>query len=226
MHASTFMRLCTVWLDSETCSRARRGESTLGERCSRTQRDVICFATVFTYSFNVSGKLIGGRSITGTDVAELSGRTSSDIHAAITRVSVRFKGQLWRDAKVPVSMSSFCCSSHKQFEASHIIGGHVHARDSVSCFAEVLSSVLQCLVSVTRSEVLRDGSIDNSAIHCPRGQVLTHVANLNCPFAPSHWLFRGSVSILDPLIRISALPQVGQRVLPNRHRNRKMMTLS
>ena len=60
-----------------------------------------------------------------------------------------------------------------------------------SCFAEVLSSILQFLVLVTRSEVLHDGSIDIATIHCPRGPVLTHVASLNYSFAPSHGLFRG-----------------------------------
>ena len=56
-----------------------------------------------------------------------------------------------------MSMSSFCCSSHKQLEASTSLEACPRTRQR-SRSAEVLSSVLQCLVSVTRSEVVRDGS--------------------------------------------------------------------
>ena len=96
--------------------------------------------------------------------------------------------------------------------------------------------------------VFRSGS----AIHCPRRQVLlTHVANLNSSFAPSHGLFRGFVTArclfilaLSTFCGTNGFPlfctSVGfhpsssrlefsfascwQRVVRNRHRNRKMMT--
>ena len=96
--------------------------------------------------------------------------------------------------------------------------------------------------------VFRSGS----AIHCPRRQVLlTYVANLNSSFAPSHGLFRGFVTArclfilaLSTFCGTSGFPlfctSVGfhpsssrlefsfascwQRVVRNRHRNRKMMT--
>ena len=95
MYASTFMRHCTVWLDSETCSRARRGESTLRE-CSKTQRHLLCFEMMLTYSFHVLAS-------SSEDAASLETTTPScredkfHIRAAMTRRSVRFKGQLWRD---------------------------------------------------------------------------------------------------------------------------------
>ena len=123
-----------------------------------------------------------------------------------------------------------------------------------SCFRAVLSSIHEFLVLVTVSEVLRDGSTDISAVHCPRGQVFfTHVANLNFSFAPSHGLFRGCVNarrlfllalstfcgtISFPLFCTSAgfhpessrlehnFASCWQKVLRSRHRIRKMMTRS
>ena len=69
------------------------------------------------------------------------GKTSSDIHAAITRVSVRFKGQLWRDARSQCRCLLFAVLLSSRLEHPH------HWRPCPrtgqrSCFAEVLSSLL------------------------------------------------------------------------------------
>ena len=88
------------------------------------------------------------------------GKTSSDSHAAITWVSVRSKGQLWRDARSQCRSLLFAVLPTSKLKHPHH-WRHVHARDSAVASAAVLSSVLQFLVSVTRSEVLRDGSIDH-----------------------------------------------------------------
>ena len=94
--------------------------------------------------------------------------------------------------KVPVSMSSSCCSSHKQLEAPTSLEA-ISTRET----AQLLRRGVELIALISRlgdthaPRFSATGCIDISAFHCPRGQVLTHVANLNCPFAPSHGLFRG-----------------------------------
>ena len=163
--------------------------------------------------FHCIGSRLGARSI--TEPASLSGRED------------RFRHPCWR-IEVSVSMSS-CCSSHKQIESSTYMGA-VSAHETA-----------QLLVTHI------------SAVHCLRGQVFTHVANLNFSFVPSHGSFRGCVNarclfILAlstfrgtdgfPLFCTSIGLHPGssrlkfsfasgwQRVLRNRHRNRKMMKRS
>ena len=45
------------------------------------------------------------------------GKTSSDIHVAITWISVRFQGSVVARSEVSVSMSSFCCLSQADCSA-------------------------------------------------------------------------------------------------------------
>ena len=58
MYASTFVRLCTVWLDSETCSRARHGESKRGGRCSRLNEASSVLQESSPATFHCIGKLL------------------------------------------------------------------------------------------------------------------------------------------------------------------------
>ena len=152
------MRLCTVWLDSEIRSRARRGESTLGGRCSRhnvaSSVSKACSLTVsmFWLVFRRTQHHWNRRR-------RVVGKTGSDIHAAITWMSVRFHGQLWRGVR------SLCqCLFCAVLLTSRLKHPH-HWRPCTgtgqrSCFREVLSSIHEYLVLVTRSEVLRDDSVD------------------------------------------------------------------
>ena len=95
MYVSTYMRPWTVWLGSGTCSRARRGESTLDERCSRhhdtssvSKRCPLAVSMFWQAPRRTQHHWNRRRR-------RVVGKTRSDIHAAITWVSVRFKGQLW-----------------------------------------------------------------------------------------------------------------------------------
>ena len=101
-----------VWLDSETCSRARHGESTLGGRCSRHNETS---SVVQQSSLTVS---LYWQALVRTRhhwkrPRRVVGKTGSDIHVAITWISVRLHGQFVPRSEVSVSMSSFCCSSLK-----------------------------------------------------------------------------------------------------------------
>ena len=95
MYASTFMRPCTVWLDSETCSRARRGEFTLGERCSR-HNDTSSVSKRRSPAVSMFWHALRKTQHHWKRPRRVVGKTGSDIHVAITWVCVRFKGQLWR----------------------------------------------------------------------------------------------------------------------------------
>ena len=189
MYASTFMRLCTVWLDSETCSRVRHGESTRGGRCSRLNEASSVLQQCSPAIFICIGKLFVRTQHTHWKrPRRVVGKTGSDICAAIPCMSVRFQGSVVARREVSVSMSSFCWSCHKQIEASTSFEAVSTHGTAQLLRRAVLSSMLQFLVLVTLSDVLRDGSIDISAIHCPRGQVLTHVANLNYSFCTISWV--------------------------------------
>ena len=98
MYASIFMRLCAVWLGPETCSRARRGETTLGERCS-SHNETSSVLQRCSLPVSMFWQAHRRTQHHWNRRRRVVGKTSSDIHAAITRVSVRLKGQLWRDAK-------------------------------------------------------------------------------------------------------------------------------
>ena len=93
MYASTFMRLCTVWLDSELCSFARCGEFTMGRRCSRhddtSSVSEACSLAVLMF-WQAPRRTQNHWNRRRPSV----GKTGSDIHAAITWMSVRLKGQL------------------------------------------------------------------------------------------------------------------------------------
>ena len=74
MYASTFMRPCTVWLDPELCSCARCGEFTMGGEDAPDMMTPHLSQKHVHLQLQCFGKLLGGRRIIGTDVAELSGR--------------------------------------------------------------------------------------------------------------------------------------------------------
>ena len=83
----------------------------------QTQRDIICFATVFTDSFNVLAS--------SSEDAESLEPTSPSCREDRLRHPCRdhmdecaFEGSVVVRREVSVSMCSFCFSSHKQPEAS------------------------------------------------------------------------------------------------------------
>ena len=81
----------------------------------------------------------------------VAGKTSSDIHAAITR-ECAFRGSVVARRELPVSMFM---SAH---ETAQLHRKSVEFNTFISRLGD------------TRSEVLRDGSIDISAIHCPHAR--------------------------------------------------------
>ena len=117
MHASTFMRLCIVWLGPETCSWAHLGESTLGARCSRHNETSSVFATVFTYSLNILAS--PSEDAASLEPTSPSCREDKFRHPCCDHTGeCAFQGSVVARREVSVSMSSFCCSSHKQIGAS------------------------------------------------------------------------------------------------------------
>ena len=79
-----------------------------------------------------------------------------------------FKGQLWRDVWSLCRCFLFAVLPTNSMKHPHTWEPWPRTRHR-SCFAEVSNSMLSCLVLVTRC----DGSIDISAVHCPRRQVFT-----------------------------------------------------
>ena len=230
------MRLCTVWLDSETCSRARRGESTRGERCSRLNEA----SSVLEQSSHAIFTVLASSCEDASPLETTSPSCREDRfrHPCCDHMGeCAFQESVVVRREVSVSMSSFCCSSHKQLEASTSLEA-TSTHGQRSCFRAVLSSILSFLVLVTRSEVLRDGSIAISAVHCLRGQVSRNglfrgCENARCLFILALSTFCGTNGF--PLFCTSAswilsfgisFASDWQRVLCNRHRDRKMMTRS
>ena len=98
-----------------------------------------------------------------------------------------FQGSVVVRREVSVSMCSFPFSSHKQLEASISLEamsthGTAHLLRKFVASQRCRARYMNFQSSVIRSEVLRGGSIDTYAVHCPRGQVF-HVASLNFSFA-------------------------------------------
>ena len=112
---STFMRL--VWLDSETCSRARHGDPRGAEEAPDSTRPHL-FCNNVHLQFSLYWQALVRTRYHWKRPRRVVGKTGSDIHAAIPWMSVRFQGSVVARGEVSVSMSSFCCSSHKQLEAS------------------------------------------------------------------------------------------------------------
>ena len=159
MYASTFMRPCTVWLNSETCSRARHGESTLGGKCSR-HSETSSVLQQSSPAISLYWQALRRKQHHLNRRRRVVGKTSSDIHAAITWMSVHFKGQLWRDVR------SLCRCFLLAVLPTNILKHPHHWRPcprtgQCSWFSGASSSIREYLVLVTRSEVLRDGSIDH-----------------------------------------------------------------
>ena len=217
-----------------------------GWKMLQPQRDIICSATVSTSSFNVLAS--SSEDAASLEPTSPGCREDKFRHPCCDHTGeCAFKGSVVARREVPVSMSSFCCSSHKQLEAPTSLEA-MSTRETT----QLLQSGVELNASISRlGDTLRGSS--RAPIHCPRGQVLTHVANLNCPFAPSHGLFRGRVNArclfilaLSSFCGTNGFPlfctSVGvhpgssrldfsfasgwQRVLRSRHRNRKMMTRS
>ena len=117
MCASTFMRPCAVWLDSETCSRARRGESTLGERCSRhNDTSSVSEGCSLTVSMVWASSSEDAASLEPTSP---SCREDRFRHRCCDHMDeCAFSLSVVARSEVSVSMSSFCCSPHKQLVAS------------------------------------------------------------------------------------------------------------
>ena len=88
------MRPCAVWLGSETCSQARRGESTLGERCSR-HNDTLAVSKGCPLRVSMFWQALRRTQHHWNRRRRVVGKTGFEIHAVITWVSVLFKGQLW-----------------------------------------------------------------------------------------------------------------------------------
>ena len=100
MYASTFMRPCTVWLDSETCSRARHGDPRGVEAAPDLTRP-----HMFTCSFNVLAS--SSEDAASLEPTSPSCREDRFRHPCCDHMDeCAFQGP------------SFCCSSHKQIEAS------------------------------------------------------------------------------------------------------------
>ena len=210
----------------------------------QTQRHLICFERMFAYSFNVFVS-------SSEDAASLEPTAPSCREDKFRHPCCDHMGGC-AFSKAPCRCLLFAALPTNSLK-------HPHNLEAMSAHetAQLLRKVVEfnTLISrlVTHSEVLRDGSIDISAVHCPRGQVFTHVANLNFPFAPSLGSFRGCVNARCLFILALSLfcgtngfplfcTNVGfhpgssplefsfasgwQRVLRNRHRNRKMMTRS
>ena len=174
MYASTFVRPCIVWLDSKTCSRARRGESTLGETCSRhNDTSSVSKGGSLTISMFVASS---SEDASQLETTSPSCRKDRFRHPAITWVSVCFKGQLWRDVWSPYRCFPFAVlPTNSSLKHPHTWEPCPRTRHR-SCFEEVSNSMLSCLVLVTRC----DGSIDISAVHCPRRQVFTVHLLMGC----------------------------------------------
>ena len=204
MFASTPWRLDAGW----TCS-------------IKTQRHLICFERMFTFGFNVlasSSEDASPLEPTSPNCREDRVRHPCCDH----RDECAFQGSV----VASVARSLRRCFLFAVLPANSLKHPHIWE----PCRAHMKR------VLVARSEVLRDGSIDTSAVHCPRRQVL-HVAKLIFSFAPSHGLYPGcvtarslfstSVGFHPGSARLEfSLASDWQRVLRNRHRNRKMMTRS
>ena len=98
MYASTFMRLCTVWLDSETCSRARHGDPR-GVEDARDLTRPHLFCNKVHLQFALYWQALVRTRHQWKRPRRIVGKTGSDIHVAITWMSVRFHGQLWRGVR-------------------------------------------------------------------------------------------------------------------------------
>ena len=117
MYASTSMRPCTVWLDSELCSCARCGEFTMVRgRCSR-HGDASSVSKACSLAVSMFWQAPRRTQNHWHRRRRVVGKTGSDIHAAITWMSA-FEGSVVVRREVHVSMCSFCFSSHTQHEVS------------------------------------------------------------------------------------------------------------
>ena len=215
------MRPCTVWLDFETCSRARHGDPRGVVDAPGTTKPHLCCNKVHLQFPLYWQALVRTRHHWK--------RPRRDIHVANTWMSVRFHDRLWRGVRSLCRCLLFAVLPTNSFKHPHVPCPRTGQR---SCFAKVLSSILYFLVLVTRSEVLRDGSRHplpaRTGSHARFKSDLLVAPSAGC--FPDVWMHdvcsfsdcqrsveqtafhcsaQVSVSILDPLVWNSALPQVG-----------------
>ena len=84
------MRLCAVWLDFETCSRARHGDPRGVNDAPDTTTPHLCCNEVHLQFSWCWPALVRTRH-RWKRLRRVVGKTGSDIHAAIAWMSVRFK---------------------------------------------------------------------------------------------------------------------------------------
>ena len=92
------------------------GEFTMGGRCSR-HGDTSSVSKACSLAVSMLWQAPRRTQKHWNRRRRVVGKTGSDIHAAITWMSA-FEGSVVVRREVPVSMCSFCFSSHKQHEAS------------------------------------------------------------------------------------------------------------
>ena len=103
MYASTFMRPCSVWLDSEACSRARRGESTLGEGSSR-HNDTSSVSKECSLTVSMFRQALQRTQHHWNRRRRIVGKTGSDIHVCF-RLAAIFPGDFLCAPRHPATLN-------------------------------------------------------------------------------------------------------------------------